>query len=500
MRSMKTSAVLLLLLSMGVTGSTQPAKKKPVSTNGGLFLRLIYTGEQKPDTAVIKYFPEYYDHCETRDTLLRTANAVTIRYREVQHGGYVSISYPTKKKWPTRLYLIEPGDSVTIVAYGDHSTISGSGSARWRCKDSTDQHPYQAIWAMIKTRSFAERKLLEERALDSVLAVKLAVIDYYQNQIGKEAADILKLDAACERRELSLSLFRANWISPLKDSTRKQWLEYYRTYIADQRIYAGEPAALYSARYPAYLLLRERVTLLMHPALQGSPQGSPKNRFNELYRHLVAGTTGTDRSRVIIQAFTQVAYFEADSLRELLRDASRWIQTSLRSMLLSDLARTQSRGMPAFNFSLQDTRGKTVRLTDFKGKTLLLDFWFTGCSACRALQPWLKALEDSFRSNKNFVMISISVDKSKERWLNSAKEQTYSTPGAINLYTGGQGADHPLITYYRFTAFPRLMIIDRNGNLFDAKSPNPSTVGGIEAITRKIKEAINLRISNNLTM
>jgi hypothetical protein len=101
-------------------------------------------------------------------------------------------------------------------------------------------------------------------------------------------------------------------------------------------------------------------------------------------------------------------------------------------------------------------------------------------------------MEDSFKNNNNLVMVSISVDNSKERWLNSVAAETYTTPGSLNLYTGGRGVEDPMIKYYRFTAFPRLMIIDRNGNLFDAKAPTPSSPSGFMALVSKIKDAMKM--------
>jgi cytochrome oxidase Cu insertion factor (SCO1/SenC/PrrC family) len=121
-------------------------------------------------------------------------------------------------------------------------------------------------------------------------------------------------------------------------------------------------------------------------------------------------------------------------------------------------------GTNSYNFNLPDAEGKIIKMTNLKGKVLLLDFWFTGCANCILIQPWLKKIEERFK-NDSICFVSISTDKDKNRWLKSTKEGKYTTPGSINLFTEGKGENHPIIKHYCIMGYPTLILINKDGKL-----------------------------------
>lgn len=66
-------------------------------------------------------------------------------------------------------------------------------------------------------------------------------------------------------------------------------------------------------------------------------------------------------------------------------------------------------GKPAPDFVLQDLSGKTVALSSFKGKPLLINFWATWCGPCKIETPWLIELQNQYAS-KGFEVIGISTE------------------------------------------------------------------------------------------
>ncbi|MHB8613718.1 MAG: TlpA family protein disulfide reductase [Candidatus Dormibacteraceae bacterium] len=73
-------------------------------------------------------------------------------------------------------------------------------------------------------------------------------------------------------------------------------------------------------------------------------------------------------------------------------------------------------GGPAPNFSSWDLNGKKVRLSDFKGRPVLLTFWATWCTACREELPALQGIQDHYQST-GFTILAINYRESDNRRL-----------------------------------------------------------------------------------
>ena len=71
-------------------------------------------------------------------------------------------------------------------------------------------------------------------------------------------------------------------------------------------------------------------------------------------------------------------------------------------------------GKPVIDFTLKDASGKTVSLSDFKGKYVFLDFWASWCIPCRKENPNVKAQYEKYK-NKDFTVLSVSMDKAEAR-------------------------------------------------------------------------------------
>lgn len=65
------------------------------------------------------------------------------------------------------------------------------------------------------------------------------------------------------------------------------------------------------------------------------------------------------------------------------------------------------------DFELQDAQGNTVRLSAYKGKVVLLDFWATWCTPCKASMPWMNELSKKYAGD-GLVVIGVSMDR--EGW------------------------------------------------------------------------------------
>jgi peroxiredoxin len=62
------------------------------------------------------------------------------------------------------------------------------------------------------------------------------------------------------------------------------------------------------------------------------------------------------------------------------------------------------------DFTLKDSNGQTVHLSDYKGKVVLLDFWATWCGPCKVEIPWFIEFEQQFK-DRGFAVLGVSMDE-----------------------------------------------------------------------------------------
>jgi peroxiredoxin len=64
---------------------------------------------------------------------------------------------------------------------------------------------------------------------------------------------------------------------------------------------------------------------------------------------------------------------------------------------------------PAPEFALKDAEGRAVRLSDYRGKVVLLNFWATWCGPCRLEVPWFKDFEQQYK-DRGFAVLGVAMD------------------------------------------------------------------------------------------
>jgi peroxiredoxin len=112
---------------------------------------------------------------------------------------------------------------------------------------------------------------------------------------------------------------------------------------------------------------------------------------------------------------------------------------------------------PAPDFALQDTAGATVRLSDFRGKTVLLDFWATWCEPCKQSIPRYIRMQERLRS-KGFVVIGIDEDEKGDVAAAYARDHGLNYTILVDPGTG-------LFAKYGGRDLPSAYLIDAQGNI-----------------------------------
>ena len=115
-------------------------------------------------------------------------------------------------------------------------------------------------------------------------------------------------------------------------------------------------------------------------------------------------------------------------------------------------------GKAAPEFSLKDANGATVRLSDYKGKVVLLDFWATWCGPCKVEIPWFIEFEKQFK-NQGFAVLGVSMDE--DGW---AAIKPYVQKMNMN-YRVLLGNDQVSAAYGGLDSLPTTLLIDRSGSI-----------------------------------
>ena len=135
-------------------------------------------------------------------------------------------------------------------------------------------------------------------------------------------------------------------------------------------------------------------------------------------------------------------------------------------------------GKVAPEFSLPDTAGVSVSLSDFRGKYVLLDFWASWCPPCRRENPNVVKAFNEYK-DKNFTIVGISLDKDKSKWMKAIADDNLAWTHLSDL----KYWDSEIPALYGVRGIPANVLLDPDGVIV-AKN-----ITG-EDLHKKLKEVI----------
>lgn len=136
-------------------------------------------------------------------------------------------------------------------------------------------------------------------------------------------------------------------------------------------------------------------------------------------------------------------------------------------------------GKEAPEFSLPDAKGNMVRLSSFRGKYLLLDFWASWCGPCRQESPTVVKAYQRFKG-KNFDILSVSLDDNKEKWLAAIEKDklTWTHVGDMKAW------ESSVVRLYQVEGIPATFLLDPNGVVVARDLRGPALENTLEKLLK----------------
>lgn len=117
-------------------------------------------------------------------------------------------------------------------------------------------------------------------------------------------------------------------------------------------------------------------------------------------------------------------------------------------------------GSTAIDFTQNDVNGQPVKLSSFKGKYVLIDFWASWCGPCRGENPNVVKAYNKYK-DKNFTVLGVSLDRAKEPWLKAIKDDglTWTQVSDLKFWK------NEVAVQYGIQAIPQNFLIDPTGKI-----------------------------------
>ena len=130
---------------------------------------------------------------------------------------------------------------------------------------------------------------------------------------------------------------------------------------------------------------------------------------------------------------------------------------------------------------MPDTEGRTVKLSSFRGKYVLVDFWASWCGPCRRENPNVVQAFNQFK-NKNFTILGVSLDRpgQKENWIKAIKEDNLTWTHISDL----KFWQSEVVPVYQVGSIPFNVLVDPDGKVV------AENLRG-NALEQKLQEVLN---------
>ncbi|QPC83109.1 redoxin domain-containing protein [Phototrophicus methaneseepsis] len=144
-----------------------------------------------------------------------------------------------------------------------------------------------------------------------------------------------------------------------------------------------------------------------------------------------------------------------------------------------DGSATQPTSGPALDFTLRTFDGESFRLSDHRGKVVVINFWASWCVPCRDEAPILQSVWERYRE-RGVILVGVTYLDSESASLDFIQEFGIT-------YFNGPDIGTIISEEYRITGVPETFVVDQNGDVVEAIIA-PITAGQLDRILERLLE------------
>ncbi|MEM6965833.1 MAG: TlpA disulfide reductase family protein, partial [Bacteroidota bacterium] len=117
-------------------------------------------------------------------------------------------------------------------------------------------------------------------------------------------------------------------------------------------------------------------------------------------------------------------------------------------------------GAVAPDFEQNTPEGNPMKLSDLRGKVVLVDFWASWCGPCRRENPNVVRLYNQYK-DQGFEVLGVSLDKGKEKWLKAIEKDGLTWQHVSDL----RGWGNTVAKQYSVRSIPHTLLLDQEGRI-----------------------------------
>ncbi len=210
-------------------------------------------------------------------------------------------------------------------------------------------------------------------------------------------------------------------------------------------------------------------------------QDSLSNVQMEIQKQAVADNAGNAAGPYF--AFKRLRYYlDLDEMKAMAASFHGEASKSVYTTQLNDYIKVQETvavGQIAPEFEMEDPDGSIIKLSDYRGKTLLIDFWASWCGPCRRENPNVASLYKSVKG-KDFDILGVSLDTDRESWLKAIKDDGLIWHHVSDL----KGWENRVAKLYGVSSIPHTVLLDKEGKIIEKNLRG-------EKLAEKIRELVD---------